>query len=205
VIRQPDAATLDALVIGTDEPADQRAWEALVRHPGGAEAWAAAVTRRRHLDLLAGATLGRPWLARAVRAMTGAARRMGRAPDIALTIEHPGTSLMAATLGPGAEESVEPVRPAWGQIVSVRLRVGEQIALDAGTAQAPVDVRYLCRGEEGPLPSHAWRLESGEAPVLILAFAGETAGLSIARATEEAVACAGVLLLVAERSSGPAV
>jgi hypothetical protein len=201
VSQLPDAATLDALVIGTDESDDRAAWEALVRLPGGAEAWHAAVTRRRRIDLLASAMLGRSWLASCVHRLSVLSRRVRAKPPIRLLLGFPDVQLDAlagATLGPVDEEFADQdVQPRWGETVPVRVRLGDRITLNAVADDAFVDVRYLSDGRDGSLPGRTWRLEQGEAPVLLVALVGADARSSLTAALTQATAAAGVLLLEA--------
>jgi hypothetical protein len=198
----PDAGTLDALVIGADEPDDREAWEALVTLPGGAEAWLAAVARRRRMDQLAAATRGRPWLARAILLLSRSARKLRSIPGIGLSVEHLDREMGAlaeALLGSGEQlDNAQPVRPIWGQIVTIRVNVGERIKLSSTSEEAPIDVRYLCNGQSGALPTRIWELEPGEAPVLLLALAGTSPDRPQDEAMAHATGLAGVLLLELE-------
>lgn len=200
----PDAGTLDALVLGTSDAADQHAWKSLVMQPGGADAWRAAVARRRRLDAIAGAVRGRAWLARAMRQVTALSRRARMALDVELSLDFPDAQfqpLVDPMLGPADErEPAEVLRPAWGRIVPVHLPRGERITLRAAEGQAAIDVRYLCRDQDGSLPEQTWMLETGEAPVLLLALVGTQAGSTLREALEQATAIAGVLLLEAEEA-----
>ncbi|WP_437878397.1 hypothetical protein [Sorangium sp. So ce513] len=197
----PDAGTLDALVLGTSDAADQHAWESLVMQPGGAEAWQAALARRRRLDAIADAVRGRAWLARAMRQVTVLSRRARMALDVELSLDFPDAQLQTLVdpmLGPADErEPAEVVRPAWGRIVPVHLPRGESVTLRAAEGQAAIDVRYLCRDQEGSLPERTWMLEADEAPVLLLALVGAQTGTPLREAIEQATAMAGVLVLEA--------
>jgi len=197
----PDAGTLDALVIGASDPDDGAAWDALVKLPGGAEAWADAVARRRRMDILAGVVCGRPWLASCMLRLSTLARRIRTRTAVELLLEFPDAPLDAlagATLGPVDESFADrAIRPRWGQIVPVGVRIGERVALRVVPDPPFVDVRYLSEGTNGSLPSRTWRLEPGEAPVLIVALLGTAAGSSLSDALEHATATAGVLLLEA--------
>lgn len=199
--RLPDAGTLDALVIAADDEADRQAWEGLVVQPGGAEAWRAAVARRRRLDTIAGAVRGRAWLARAIRQVAELSRHTHAAPGPRLSLEFPDAQLHAlagAVLGPADDStSAEVVRPAWGQVVAVPLRVGEHVVLRVSEGAVAVDVRYLCKGHDGPLPTRTWKLEPDEAPVLLLALLGAQVGSPLREALEQAAGIAGVLLVEA--------
>lgn len=199
--RLPDAATLDMLVIGADDPEDRAAWEALVRLPGGAEAWGAAVARRRRLDLVTRAVRGRSWLASAMHSMSVLSRRLRTKPTAELRFAFPDAqidALAGAALGPDdGGFADEEIQPRWGQTVPVHLQFGDRIGLHVVTNQAIVDVRYLSQGRDGPLPSRTWRLEPGEAPVLLVALIGADAGSPLSDALAQATAIAGVLVLEA--------
>ena len=197
--RLHNAGTLDALVLNTGDPEDEGAWEALVREPGGARAWRDAVARRRRTDLVASAIQGRPWLARAVRQLSMLARQIGQVPKRDLSIAFPDSeldALAAATLGPAEENEVaEIVQPRWGQTVPATIRVGDRITLRPPSEMDAIDVRYLCNGQEGSLPSRTWRLERGEAPVLLVALVGTSSEETFAEAMKHSSGIAGVLLL----------
>ncbi|WP_437931130.1 hypothetical protein WMF37_18515 [Sorangium sp. So ce291] len=66
--------------------------------------------------------------------------------------------------------------------------------------QAAIDVRYLCRVQDGSLPERTWMLEADEAPVLLLALVGAQTGTTLREVLEQATAIAGILLLEAEAS-----
>ena len=195
----PDAATLDALVIGADEPEDQAAWQALIMLPGGTEMWCAAVARRRRMDQLAAATQGRPWLAHATLLLSRTARKLRAMPDIGLSLVFPDRAkgeLVEALLGAEDQhEAAEIVPPVWGQIVTIRVKVGERLTLKPSSDETPVDVRYLCNGQTGSLPTKTWKLERGEAPVLLLALAGASPDLAHDEAVAHATGLAVVLVL----------
>lgn len=197
----PDAGTLDALVAGSLDEEDRPAWEALVMRPGGAEAWRAAVARRRRLDALASAVRGRAWLARVLGEVAALSRRLRVQPAVELQLAFRDDrldALMGATLGPVDDGfASEEITPRWGRIVTVRVRLGERIALRVVGEDALVDVRYLSQGREGSLPSRTWRLEPGEAPVLLVALLGSDAGRPLSEALADATAAAGVLLMEA--------
>lgn len=204
--RLPDAGTLDALVLNTGDSEDEGAWEALVREPGGARAWRDAVARRRRTDLVASAIQGRPWLARAVRQLSMFARQIGHAPKMDISIAFPDSeldALAAATLGPAEENDVaEIVQPRWGQTVPATIRVGNRITLRPPSEMDVIDVRYVCNGQEGSLPSRTWRLERGEAPVLLIALVATNSEETIAEAMKHARGIAAVLLLEQGNNDG---
>jgi hypothetical protein len=198
--RLPDAATLDALVLGTAGANDADAWEALVLEPGGAEAWDKAVARRRRMDALAYAARSGAWLSRVLRGVLRTARRARSVPTIELFVDFPDApldGLVGATLGP-AEEDLRAAEPrlVWGQIVPVQVRLGELVALRT-SSDAQLDVRYLSAGQEGPLPTRTWKLEPGEAPVLLVALVGGDTQAPVAQALATATAVAGLLILEA--------
>lgn len=200
-----DTGTLDTLVLGTTEPGDEEAWESLVRDPEGARAWQGAVARRRRMDLVASAIRGRPWLARAVRRLSAATRRVKQTPEIALSVVFPDSeldALAAATLGPDDEQATaEIVEAGWGQIVPVRVRLGSRVSLQPSPDADAADVRYVCNGEEGALPGRTWKLESGEAPVLLVALVEASPADPLDEAMSRSTAMAGVLLLEDESDS----
>ncbi len=196
---RPDVETLDALVLGTDAPEDHAAWEALVRNPGGADMFREAVARRRRRDLVASALLGRPWLARAIAKLSAMSRQTKAAPTSTFSLLFPDAeldALVTATLGPAEEgPGAEILAPHWGQVVPVRMRVGDRITLEPSPGADPVDVRYVCQGAEGTLPTRTWKLEAGEAPVLLVALVGSAPEETLAQAMVHAKAMAGIVLL----------
>ena len=83
--------------------------------------------------------------------------------------------------------------------MTVRLRIGEHVQISIGGPN-PVSVRYACNGTEDVLPTGRWKLEPGDAPVLLVALVGlDPAGLAQAD-VGRATGIAGVLLL--EEPSG---
>ena len=195
----PDRGTLDALILGASEPEDDAAWEALVRHPGGERAWNDALARRRRMDLVASAIRGRPWLARAVQRLRTLGRTRKHTPGTELSflfLDAELDDLASATLGPAEDQwDATPLQPEWGRVVSIRVRVGAAVSLQLSAGSEVVDVRYVCNGSEGNLPSRTWRLEPGESPVLLVALAGTSPELALDEAMTRSTGMWGMLLL----------
>lgn len=188
---KPDAATLDAMVLGGVED-DPEAWEWLVSAPDADEAWGSASRQRRSIDRVAMAIQGRPWLARITSAIL--ARRFGT-----------GTPLLESIFVVPALESAlretdagaEPIIVEWGRVAVRPVGLGQTIGLRAREPVADVRFFYRWREGDGEL-SGGWTLESGEAPVLLLACLDARDASTVERAMATAAAVAGVLLMEAQ-------
>ena len=188
---KPDAATLDAMVLGGVED-DLEAWEWLVSAPDADEAWASASRQRRRIDRVASAIQGRPWLARITSSIL--ARRFGT-----------GTPLLESIFVVPALESAlretdagaEPIIVEWGRVAVRPVRLGQTLGLRAREPVADVRFFYRWREGDGELPG-SWTLEPGEAPVLLLACLDARDASTVERAMATAASVAGVLLVEAQ-------
>jgi len=188
---KPDAATLDAMVLGGVED-DLEAWEWLVFAPDADEVWASASRQRRSIDRVAMAIQGRPWLARITSAIL--AHRLGiRTPLLESVFVGSDLEFALRETDAGAE----PIIVEWGRVVVRPVRLGQTIGLRA--REPVVDVRFFYRWREGDGElSGGWTLESGEAPVLLLACLDARDVSTVERAMATAAAVAGVLLVEAQ-------
>jgi hypothetical protein len=189
----PDIGTLDALVLGTDEPEDITAWKWLVATPGAAQVWSEAVARRAEVDRFAEALEAHPWIA----TMMDRVRRLGRAlMGVRLEVTREDEAF-AAVLAPSMEEPALLAAPAWGRIEPVTAPPGTIVELRVlGDAHGAIHFFYRqASGQEGPLPERRWKLEEGEAPVLLIACATEGQPWALDEALTAGASMAGVLLL----------
>ena len=146
------------------EPA---AWERVVAEPDAAEAWEAAVARRRRIDAHAQLVLGRPWLARLCREVRRVARRV-KSSHLAPALElAPGR--LGHVLGPAEGSPLAvPLEVPWGETRSVSLPLGAVVTF----ADPSLTVRYETATGSGDLPTRTWELEPGDAPVALIARHG---------------------------------
>jgi hypothetical protein len=167
--KQPDALTLDEMLLGFDEDHHKEGWQHLVGESGGARAWEQAVERRRRVDQAA--QLGRrfPWMIPALQSLNKVRRLAQQWPERLPSIQLPDDRrLLTAQLGPDSSEvPSQPEALEWGCVVVLYLPVGARIALTAASEQ--LSCWYMTSQGGGPLPTRTWRMESGEAPVLLLA------------------------------------
>lgn len=188
---KPDAATLDAMVLGGVED-DLEAWEWLVSAPNADEAWASASRQRRSIDRIATAIQGRPWLARITSSIL--ARRLGtRTPLLESIFVVPAMEFALRKTDAG----VEPIILEWGRVAVRSVRLGQTVSLRVSELVADVRFFYRWREGDGEL-SGGWTLEPGEAPVLLLACLDARDASTVERAMATAAAVAGVLLVEAQ-------
>jgi len=188
---KPDAATLDAMVLGGVDD-DLESWEWLVSAPDGDEAWASASRQRRSIDRVAMAIQGRPWLARITSSIL--ARRLGTRTPLLESV-FMGSALEFALRETDA--GAEPIIVEWGRVVVRPVRLGQTIGLRA--REPVVDVRFFYRWREGDGElSGGWTLEPGEAPVLLLACLDARDASTVEHAMATAAAVAGMLLVEAQ-------
>lgn len=187
---KPDAATLDAMVLGGVED-DPEAWAWLVSTPDADEAWANAARRRRRLDRVATAIQGRPWLARLTSSIL-ARRPVAGAPALESVFV---VGALEAALRETDEEA-EAIVVEWGGVITRSVQVGQTLGLRMQPPAANVRCFYCWRGGEGEL-SGGWTLEPNEAPVLLLACLDASDASTVDRAVVTAEAVAGVLLMEA--------
>jgi len=188
---KPDAATLDAMVLGGVED-DLEAWEWFVSAPDADGAWASASRQRRSIDRVAMAIQGRPWLARITSSIL--ARRLGtRTPLLESVFVVPALEFALRETDAGAE----PIVVEWSRVAVRPVRLGRTIGLRASEPAAHVRFFYRWREGDGELSS-GWTLESEEPPVLLLACLDARDVSTVERAMATAAAVAGVLLVEAQ-------
>ncbi|HET7503073.1 MAG TPA: hypothetical protein VFK02_18760 [Kofleriaceae bacterium] len=175
---------------GEDE--NLEAWEWLVAAPDADTVWASASRQRRSIDRVAIAIQGRPWLARITSFIL--ARRAGTEAPLpeSLFVVH---NLETALRETGAD--AEPIVVEWGQLEVRTVRRGQTV--DLRVRASPANVRFFHRWREGEGELFSgWTLESGEAPVLLLACLDSRDTSTVEHAMASAASMAGVLLVEAE-------
>lgn len=183
--RKPDVGTLDAMVQALDDELDAPAWEWLVASEDGFGEWERASQARSDADAFAELVLANPIAA----AISSHARRLGGALR-AFAVIVAGPTPATAMLGPTSASAMNLVAD-WGRITTIRVRVGFSVRFETD------EVTWgLSRGGSPVLLSkgQSWRLETGEAPVMLFALQG-AGGASFEKDREEAAAIAGVLVL----------
>jgi hypothetical protein len=157
----PDPLELDAMHGGDADLGE--AWAQLVGEPDSAAAWTAASERRARMDRFAAVAIGRPWLAEALLAARRAARRWAsvvRAPLGATVSSDPLLGLLDAE---SASRSIE-IAAGTVRVEPVALREDVSLLAPPGT-----HARYLAPDGWWDLPSARWRMEAGDAPVVLAA------------------------------------
>lgn len=163
---RPDPGVLDDLVAGLDEGEEaDTAWRWVVGDPDGTDTWHKAARRRESLDRLATAVLGRPVLARSlclVRRIRGAlSGRVAFGIDVAMP------SPAAATLGPTNDEADMLAMLTWGGVETMRVRIDHTVRF---TPREPGEVTLFYEYAKGAGRfAGRWKMEPGDAPVLIVA------------------------------------
>lgn len=195
--REDLKAMLDELVAGEDGPELLPAWQELLRTPGAADLWEEAAARRRRTDELAGALLAHPWLARAWGQLRRLRRSLVQPPGVGLEASL-RPDILAAVLGPTSRPPTHMAAPKWGQIEPVALALRSIVEIRPSSAQSEdLQIFYRSVAGEGRLRSRRWRLEPGEAPVLLLGVTGAGDSQGIEEALMRAVRACGILLIEA--------
>jgi hypothetical protein len=180
----PSLIEIDALLTGESNDEDAALWTSLVRAPGAGDAWRRAQTVRAQLDGLVELTGRCPWLVEPWLAVRATRRFVTeRLPAIIVgDLQASGVAPVAlGVLGPArAEPSARAVTLRWGQIVELRLAIGTTIAVRT-PAGVRVEPEWRSNMHAQPVLSPGWRLEAGEAPVLVT--------------VEQDGACAGLVIL----------
>lgn len=189
-----DAVTLDAMVSGQDEE-DMEVWDTLLTSSEAAEAWGQALERRLRIDGYSRALIAHPWIARFQGALRTLAQTLAPAAGGGIeAVREQG--LLLGDLGQTEEAPTRLAEPAWGRIETVLVPVGTTVGLRRVMEHAgALRFFYKTSTTEGALPEGLWRMEAGEAPVLLLACeeAGAATTLEVALASSKRMA--GVLLL----------
>lgn len=176
-----DALILDALVVGqplADEDGEIAAetWESLVAASSGTRDWQEAIERRRALDQRAQWIQAHPWLAAAWLAIRASIRSASsvRLNNPTAQLE-PSTDLLTAMLGPARASIPRTIELVWGSVVVVPMHLNEIVAIGGKPDLPSLTVRFRTKNSEGTLSSGAWRLEPGDAPVLLQVLAEQQA------------------------------
>ncbi|NMO18121.1 hypothetical protein HPC49_14365 [Pyxidicoccus fallax] len=194
----PDVATLDSLILGAEDADALEDWQELLMAPDAAERWRDAVSRREHIDEFASAVIAHPWLARMLTGLRELQRTLThREPGVLEAVLAP--ELMTHVLGPEARPTTRLATPRRGEVEMVRLAQGDIIELRPAPELAG-DFRVFYRSAlgEGRLPRRRWRMEAGEAPVLLLGISASDEE-SMEAALGNSVVLGGVILLEASR------
>jgi len=190
-----DAATLDAMVSGLDEGGDVATWDALLTSSSAAELWSQALERRLHIERYSQALIAHPWIAHVQSALRTLARTLTPSSQTALeaVMEQ---ELLLADLGQTAAEPTHLASTAWGRIEMALVPVGTIVGLRwVQEHEGTLHFFYKTSATEGELPEARWRLDAGEAPVLLLACKGDEEARTLEEALASAERVAGVLLL----------
>ncbi|MBE4751790.1 hypothetical protein G4177_26830 [Corallococcus sp. ZKHCc1 1396] len=188
--------TLDALLLGAEDAEALDEWKDLLTAPDAAQRWQEAVDRREHIDHFAAAVIAHPWLAQTLSGL----RELRRT----LTPCEPGTleavlapEWMSHVLGPETRPATRLATPRLGDVETVRLARGAILEIRPAPEQAEgFRVFYRSARSEGLLPRRRWRMEAGDAPVLLLGTSASDAK-SLEAALEHATVLGGILLLEA--------
>lgn len=195
----PDAAMLDALILNAEDSDALETWKDLLATPDAADRWQEAVSRREHIDRFAEVVITHPWLA----------RTLARLREIrnTLTPHSQGAfeavlapELMTRFLGPDARPATRLAVPRRGEVEVVQLARGDIIELRPAPDLAR-DFRVFYRSAigEGQLPRRRWRMEAGEAPVILLGISAPDAE-SLDAALGRSAVLGGIILLEAPQS-----
>jgi hypothetical protein len=182
----PTALEIDALLTGGTSGDDEAIWTELVRAADSGDRWRRAQVIRGRLDRVVDLTGRFPWLVapwvaiRATRRLVSAGLPVVIAGDLPRLAPAGLGVLRPADDGGGpADRSIE---LQWGQVVELSLAVGTTIdvRVPAGARVAP---EWRSNHHPEPVPAPRWKLEPGEAPVLVtVELNGACAGLVILEA-----------------------
>lgn len=180
---------------------DANAWKQILHAGNSGERWLARVGKRKAAITQARLVAHRGWLARLLLGLRRGRRRLGavaRTPARATA----APSLLGATLGPTAgDEATGVVELPWGEHRVRPTRVGETVRVEVS---GPATVAYVTDEAQGMLPTKAWKLEEGEAPVALVVMASGTRALSTEVADLVERASAAVLVLVEDEGGSDA-
>lgn len=202
---RPHAIVLDAMVCG--QPLDAQngasethspeslAWEALVSSPTAAQDWHDAVVRRQRMDQTAMWIQTHPWLARAWLTIRTSRRRGHSAvvPAVVVQLESSANRL-TAVLGPDASPALHRLELEWGAVKVFSMNINEVVSLSGQETQSNFAIHYQTATSSGILESGRWRLEPGDAPVLLQVTAS-THGENVGSSPSPGRHSAGVLLV----------
>lgn len=178
----PSALEIDALLTGDSTEDNEALWSALVRASGSGDRWRRAQEIRGKLDRIVDLTgrcpwLVAPWLAiRATRRLVSAGLPKVMAGDLS-RLAPVGLGVLGPTDGSGPADRTVVLQ--WGQVVELKLAIGTTIDVRApvGTRVTPV---WRSNRHPEPVSAPQWKLELGEAPVLVaVELNGARAGLVV--------------------------
>lgn len=160
--RVPPPALLDLLVLGVSDPDLDEDWAALAVATESERAWRTAMERRRRRDRTAQLLTSAEWLASSLIRLR-IAMRSARAS--AQLLGHAGSapSPLLSNLAPGTPEVVE-LRA--GRTTTLELPLDSVVLVEVAEG---VEVSWETSIGHGFLPGRRWKLEAGEAPVLLVA------------------------------------
>lgn len=159
--RKPPRWVLDTLIIGT-APSNDPAWAEVVRSPEGTDEWKQAMERRAHLNRVAAIVEGRPWLAEALLRVREGTRAAARAISRAWSVTV-APSPTAVLLGP--ENGTRNVALIPHRVAIIEVRLGDTVHVLAPEGAL---VTWTTASGTGSLTSAKWRLDQGDAPVLLV-------------------------------------
>lgn len=178
----PSAVEIDMLLTGDPTEGDDALWSALVRAAGSGDAWRRAQDIRGRLDRMADLTGRFPWLVAPWVAIRATRRLVSAGLPTVIAGDLPRLSPAGlGVLGPtdGGRPADRSAALQWGQVVELTLAVGTTIDVraPAGTRVTP---EWRSNHHPEPVPAPQWKLEPGEAPVLVtVEVNGACAGLVI--------------------------
>lgn len=155
---------VEEILVGGLAAEDGSAWKRLVAEPGGARAWASEVARQKRRARIAALVAGRPWMAQVMLSVRRAARRIAR-PAFAAGTALIESDVFQASLGSAdASSEAASVRVEWGESEILAVPIGATVTV---VTDGPSAVWWMTSRDRGPLPTKAWTLEPGEAPVVL--------------------------------------
>ncbi|HEY0093061.1 MAG TPA: hypothetical protein VGB96_02000 [Archangium sp.] len=190
-----DAATLDAMVSGLDEEGDLEAWDSLLTSSDAAETWGQALERRLRIDRYCQALVAHPWIAQVQGTLRTLVRTLAPSSraEVEAVVEQ---EFLLADLGQPAATPTHLAGLAWGRIETALVPIGTTVGLRwVEEHEGTLHFFYKTAATDGALPEGLWRLEAGEAPVLLLACERAEGARTFQEALASAKRVAGVLLL----------
>ncbi len=180
-----DRIVLDAAVAGVLDGEDDL-WSDLIAAPDAHSAWESAAARRAEIDAAALAVIAHPVLARWSEVFRRAVKQAWTAP---VAIREP----LGATLTVRESATAKA-----GEVAVVAVELGSNVII------SPVEnTKWLwrdARGKVGVLNRSGWRMDSGDAPVLLLAVPGDLPADDVDWTVVAGVVVAAVVLVEASSS-----
>lgn len=175
-----DRIVLDAAVAGVLDDEDDF-WSDLISAPDAHSAWESATTTRAGIDAAALAVIAHPVLARWSEGFRRAVKVTWTAPVV---VQGP----LGATLA-----SQESVTAKAGEMAAVAVELGNRVVV--GPVQGTKWLWRDARGRVGVLGHSGWRMDEGDAPVLLLAVPSELPTADVDSAVSSGAVVAAVLLV----------